>query len=173
MLSTAFPHGRGLGRDFYSATDGFFDHGQIARGPEVQYSTVMSMVGKGFRRLARGAALALALVATSLLLLQPICAAAEVPATSLERAALPDQAKHAVEVQDGAVEDLCCPVLGAAPVASSMNPPSSKVQPLLLPPQPAFAVPAHGKRYARKARLAVVSLSPIPRYHARSARIQR
>lgn len=133
----------------------------------------MLIVRKGSGRVTRGAALALALVATSLLLLQPICAAAEVPATSLERAALPDQAKHAVEVQDGAVGDLCCPVLGAAPVASNMNPPSSKVQPLLLPPQPALVVPTHGKPYARKARFAVVSLSPIPRYHARSARIQR
>ena len=133
----------------------------------------MFVMRKGSGRVARGAALALALVATSLLLLQPICAAAEVPATSPHRAALADQPRDAGRNRDGSGDGWCCPVLEAASVLSNVNPPSSDVQAASPPPQPVFAEPAHGKPYAYKARLAVVSPSPIPRYYARSARILR
>jgi len=133
----------------------------------------MFVMRKSSGRVARGAALALALVATSLLLLQPICVAAEVPATSPHRAALSEQVKDAGGIRDGSADESCCPVLDAASVLSSISPPSSDVQAASPPPQPVFVEPAHGKPYAYKARLAVVSLSPIPRYHARSARILR
>lgn len=138
-------------RAFYPATDSFFDHGQIARGPEVHYSSVTSIVRKG-SDWARCAALTLALVATSLLLLQPICAAAE----------------H----QDFSA-DSSCATLDVAPVAATAGEPSVVGERVALVPHPAHAAERRDAPYLLEPPSLVASSLPPLRYHARSARILR
>lgn len=111
----------------------------------------MSIVRKG-SGWVRGAALALALVATSLLLLQPICAAAE---------------HHDFSA------DSCCASLEVAPVAAAANVPSAAGEHAALVPHPAHAAERLDAPYLLEPPSVVASSLPPLRYYARSARILR
>jgi hypothetical protein len=108
----------------------------------------MSIVRKG-SGWARGAALAL--VATSLLLLQPICAAAE---------------------HHGFSADSCCASLEVAPVAAAANAVSAAGERDALVPHPAHAAERRDAPYLEPPSVVASSLPPL-RYYARSARILR
>ena len=111
----------------------------------------MSIVKKG-PGWARGAALALALVATSLLVLQPICAAAE---------------------HQGFSADSCCASLDVAAIAAAANAPSAAGERVALVPHPTHTLQRHDAPYSFEAFLVAASSLPPLRYYARSARILR
>ena len=111
----------------------------------------MAIVKKG-SGWVRGAARALALVATSLLLLQPICAAAE---------------HHDFSA------DSCCESLEVAPVAAAATAPSGSDERSAVVPHPAHALQRlAAPDFFASPPLAASSLPPL-RYYARSARILR
>jgi hypothetical protein len=115
-------------------------------------------------RLARGLALALALVALSAMALQPICAAAE---------PVPGASQAWTGSQDGPADEFCCPQLDAV-LAATTTPPSSEGAPLmlLLLPRPLLA-PLQASFSGSVGPLFRTPPLPTPRYHARSARILR
>lgn len=101
---------------------------------------------------ARGAALALALVATSLLSLQPVCAAAE---------------HHDLSA------DSCYANLEVAPVAAAAKALSFAGEGGALVPHPVHAAERRDAPYLLEPPSVVASSLPPLRYYARSARILR
>jgi len=112
----------------------------------------MSIVRKGSDRLARCAVLALALAATSLLLLQPICAAAEYQEFSA---------------------DSCCAGLDVPSVSATPNALSGAEERFAVVPHPAHTLRRRDAPYSLEAFLVAASPLPPLRYYARSARILR
>jgi len=96
--------------------------------------------------------LALALVATSLLLLQPVCAAAE---------------QHHFSANS------CCASLDVAPVAAAANTPPAAGARVALVPHPARPAQWRDALYLLEPPSVVASSLPPLRYYARSARILR
>lgn len=103
-------------------------------------------------RIARGAATALAVIGVALLVLQPVCAAAE----------------H----QDFSA-DSCCASLDVAPVVAAPSAFSAVGERVALVPHPAQVAQTRGAPYFLEA--GPLAASPLPplRYYARSARILR
>jgi hypothetical protein len=134
----------------------------------------MFAVTKRTARIARDAGAALALLATSLLLLQPICATAEALDSSLPPVSLAQDASATVTGgHHDSSADPCCASLDAPPVAAAASASSGADERFVVVPHAAdtpqrqaaldsFAAPP----------FAAFSLPPL-RYYARSARILR
>ena len=134
----------------------------------------MFAVTKRMARIARGARAALALLATSLLLLQPICDAAEPLDSSPLPASLTQDASSTVTGghQDSSV-DPCCVSLEAAPVAAAASAPSGPDERSAVVPHPAHALQRlAAPGFFTAPPLAASSLPPLS-YYVRSARILR
>ena len=133
----------------------------------------MFAVTKRMARIARGAGAALALFATSLLLLQPICAAAEPLDPRPPSVSLAQDASSATDGRHDSSVDPCCVSLEAAPVAAAASAPSGPHERSAVVPHPAHALQRlAAPDFFTAPPLAASSLPPL-RYYVRSARILR
>lgn len=110
---------------------------------------------------ARFTAVAFALIAVALLLVQPICEAGELGE--------PHPASHAA-APDGGASDSCCLVLaaGALPAATAVP-----ERPSVAVAQSTLASPTLRPEMIFSGAVASAAPLPVSRYYARSARIQR
>jgi hypothetical protein len=133
----------------------------------------MSIVRKASVRLRRGAASVLALLATSLIVLQPVCAAAEPPGSASAPVSLAQDAGSAGGEHHDSSGEPCCASLEAAPVAAAATAPSGLDERSAVVPHPAQALQRlAAPGFFTAPPLAASSLPPL-RYYVRSARILR
>jgi hypothetical protein len=133
----------------------------------------MSIVRKVSVRLLRGAASMLALLATSLMVLQPVCAAAETPRSASAPVSLAQDAGSVGGEQHDSSGDPCCASLEAAPVAAAASAPSAPDERSAVVPHPAHALQRLAASDFFTAPPSAASSLPPLRYYVRSARILR
>jgi len=133
----------------------------------------MSIVRTASVRLVRGAASVLALLATSLIVLQPVCAAVEPPGSASAPVSLAQDADPVGREHHDSSGDPCCASLEAAPVGAAATAPSGPDERSAVVSRPAHALQRlAAPGFFTTPALAASSLPPL-RYYVRSARILR